>query len=120
MRRLVADENIPKSVVDWLLEKGYDATRSSEEGLRGATDSTLIRWAGKEGRTVLTLDEDFIMLHRQTKKPFNAIVIRTHPPTSERIKDLLTHLFSKVDVEKYTKELIIITDREIRIESHQI
>ncbi len=118
MPRLLADENIPKSIVDWLREKGYDAKRTSEEGLRGATDSTLIRWSQKEERIILTLDEDFIRLHRQLKKPFGAIVIRTHPPTSEKIKDLLKHLFSKVEVEKHAKELIIVTEREIRIESH--
>lgn len=118
MPRFLTDENIPRSIAEWLRDKGYDTTRASEVNLRGASDSTLIKWSQREDRIILSLDEDFIRLHRQLKKPFGVIVIRTHPPTPDKIKYLLTRLFSKVEIEKHSKELLMVTDREIRIESH--
>lgn len=116
--RLITDENVPASITEWLRAKGYDVRRTVEVVHRGAADATIIRYSQREGRIIVTLDHDFIRLYRQLGKPFGAIVIKAHPPTPSRIKELLTHLFSKVDVEKHSDELTIVTYREIRIETH--
>jgi predicted nuclease of predicted toxin-antitoxin system len=115
--RILLDENIPRSIADWLVKKGYTVARTSDIGLRGKSDTALIRFSQTESMIIVTLDEDFIKLHRQFKKPFGAIVVRTHPATPSKVERLLRNLLSNVKIEKYTKDLLIITDAEIRIES---
>lgn len=100
-----------------MIIRGYDTVRTSDVGLGGELDSSLIRWSQGKGVIILTLDEDFIRLRRAAKKQFSVIVIRTHPPTPDKIKELLDQLFSKVNMEEHVTDLIIVTDREVKIES---
>ena len=56
--RLLADENIPRLIVDRLLDRGHDVqwvTRVAS----GATDEQVLRLATTEARTLLTMDKDF-------------------------------------------------------------
>jgi len=115
--RIVTDENIPASITDWLRTIGHDVKEAGEVLHRGASDATIVRYSRREDRIILTLDQDFIRLYRQLSKPFGAMVIRAHPPTPSRIKVLLERLFSNVHIEKHSDELIIVNDKEIRIET---
>jgi len=114
----LADENIPKSVVSWLRENGHDILKAQDVGLTGATDSDLVNWSLENERVIITLDEDFGRFYRQLGKPLGVILIRTHPPTPERINHLLSVFLTKVRVDKHTDELMVVTDRGIRIGTH--
>ncbi len=117
MPRIPADENIPNSVAEWLRKQGYTVVRTSDIGLKGKPDSALIKASQTEGWVILTLDYDFIGLHRQAKKPFGAIVVRTHPPTPDRVKVMLGRLLLSVRIEEHSKDLLVVTEREVRVES---
>lgn len=119
MARLLTDENVPSSVSDWLRARGHDVRRVAEVIHSGASDDLVARNARKAGRTVVTLDQDFIGLYYQRPTPPGVIVIRTHPPTPARIKVLLELLFATVDMARHQGELIVITDTEIRIEGSE-
>jgi len=56
--RLLADENFPKSMVEWLRAAGNDVlwARTDRPGWK---DSALLELAETERRIVLTLDKDF-------------------------------------------------------------
>ena len=116
--RFLTDENIPKLVVSWLREQGYDVTKAQEVALNGATDSEIPNWSLKNGRMIIALDDDFSRLHRQLDKPLGVILIRTHPPTPDRINQLLSVMFSKVQTDKHANELVVLSDRSIRIGIH--
>lgn len=116
MVRFLADENVPRSVTNWLKENGHNVTRVQDVGLSGASDVAVAKRAMENGMIVITLDEDFVGL-RQMGTRLGTIVIKTHPATPERVKDLLSTLLSKVQVEKHDKDLLLVTDKEIRIES---
>ena len=104
---ILADENIPKSVISWFRERGYDVISATDVGLKGATDSALFKHALKNELIILTLDEDFV-----------GLVVRTHPATPERIKRLLSSSLSEFQINKHSKELIVITEQGIRIGLH--
>ncbi len=115
---ILADENIPKSVISWFRERGYDIISATDVGLKGATDSALFKHALKNELIILTLDEDFVGLYRQMSRRVGVIVVRTHPATPERIKRLLSSSLSEFQINKHSKELIVITEQGIRIGLH--
>lgn len=116
MARFLADENIPKSVVVWLNEQGYDTVRAQDKDLAGAKDSELASWSIENDSMILTIDEDFVRLRKQNKS-LGVILIRTHPPKADKINQLLSALLPKIRLDKHMKDLLIISDRGIRIES---
>ncbi len=58
MLRLAADENFHGSIVRGLLrrEPNVDIVRVQDAGLLGADDPTVLDWAAREGRILLTHD----------------------------------------------------------------
>ena len=56
--KLLADENIPASVVRMLKEEGYDI-RSIRIESPGISDAEVMRYAQQEKRVILTYDKDF-------------------------------------------------------------
>lgn len=118
MVRLLADENIPKSVVNWLREQGHDIVRAQDMGLSGADDHDVAVWAKEEGRMILTLDNDFTRLVRQVQTPVGIMLVSTRPSTPDRINHLLSVMLSKIRIDKHTEELIVVTDNAIRIGTH--
>ena len=58
MLRLAADENLNNSIVRGLLRRQpeLDIVRIQDVGLSGADDPTVLEWAAREGRVLLTHD----------------------------------------------------------------
>lgn len=59
MIAFLLDQGVPRSAVDHLQAAGYDAVHTSSVGLARADDETILEYAGKENRVVVTLDADF-------------------------------------------------------------
>jgi predicted nuclease of predicted toxin-antitoxin system len=115
LAKILADENIPKSVVSWLRSVGHDVVRSSEIGLKGAVDRNVIKRADEEGRVILTLDMDFASLYHQMGGFFGVVIVRVHPATPARIKSFLERVFVKVDLGEHAKSLIIASEKRVQI-----
>ncbi len=56
--RVLTNENIPKSVVQALRNRGHDVL-STKESLRGSRDELILDRAQAESRLVVTQDKDF-------------------------------------------------------------
>jgi hypothetical protein len=58
MLRLAADENFNNDIVRGILRRnpGVDIVRVQDAGLSGADDPTVLEWAAREGRALLTHD----------------------------------------------------------------
>jgi len=115
LAKILADENIPKSVVGWLRSIGHDVVRTSEVGLKGAPDRDVIGWAEVEGRIILTLDLDFASLYHRMEGLFGVVIVRIYPATPTRIKNFLERFFAKVDLREHAKSLIIASEKRIEI-----
>jgi predicted nuclease of predicted toxin-antitoxin system len=72
--RLVADENVPRSVVDALRDKGHDVVWIRTEP-PGIGDSAVLQRAVVEHRIVLTFDNDFGEIAGTTALPDDVGVI---------------------------------------------
>lgn len=89
--RLLADENLPKLMVDALRALGHDVLWARED-LAGAKDAVLLDLAEAEERLVLTLDKDFWQLAVQRPTPLErcgVVLFRVHPATSEKLQPLV-------------------------------
>jgi predicted nuclease of predicted toxin-antitoxin system len=115
LAKILADENIPKSVVSWLRSVGQDVVRSSEVGLKGTTDRNVIRRADEEGRIILTLDMDFASLYHQMGGLFGVVIVRVHPATPAKIKSFLERVFANVDLGEHAKSLIVASEKRVQI-----
>ena len=59
------DEHIPKSVVEGLRRRGVDVFTVHEAGRSGDSDEKQLAFATREGRVLVTFDDDFLRLgHR--------------------------------------------------------
>jgi predicted nuclease of predicted toxin-antitoxin system len=58
MLRLAADENVNSALIRGVLRRnpGLDLVRVQDVGLRGADDVTVLAWAAREGRVLITYD----------------------------------------------------------------
>jgi hypothetical protein len=65
MLRLLADENLNNDIVRGLLRRWpeLDLVRVQDVGLIAADDPTVLAWAAKEGRVVLTQDVSTVTKH---------------------------------------------------------
>jgi predicted nuclease of predicted toxin-antitoxin system len=66
--RYFTDAHIPKSVVTQLRQHGVDIIRCEDIGMKYAKDEAQLEYATKEGRTLVTCDEDFFRLAAQWRE----------------------------------------------------
>jgi len=79
--RFLADENVPRSLVDELSAFGHDVVwvRMARPGV---SDSEIVGWAIRDSRVVLTFDKDFGELAWQANLPVSFGVILFRLPLS--------------------------------------
>lgn len=63
--RFHLDENMHSAVAIGLRRRGVDVTTTAEVGLIGYSDEEQLEFALREGRMLITQDNDFLRLHAQ-------------------------------------------------------
>ncbi|MEM8523535.1 MAG: DUF5615 family PIN-like protein [Bacteroidota bacterium] len=61
------DEHIPKAVLKGLKTREIDAISCIEADMRTAKDEEHLLYAGRDGRVIVTYDNDFLKLHNEGK-----------------------------------------------------
>ena len=113
---ILVDENVPRSVMEWLKKRGLNFKGVSDVGLQGAKDENVARYAAENNMIILTLDADFgYIYHNVFRGSLSVIVIRVKPPTSVNIIETLNAVLKKVKLDELQKRLVIVTRRKIRI-----
>ena len=83
--RLLADENLPKAIIEALRTDSHDVLRARTD-CSGWKDAALLDFAESEARIVLTLEKDFWQLAVQRRVPLEqsgVVLFRVHPATPE-------------------------------------
>ena len=74
--RILADENVPRSILTWLRANGHDVNSASELGI-GDPDTRWLTLAESERRLILTSDKDFgDLVCRDGLSSFGIILLR--------------------------------------------
>jgi predicted nuclease of predicted toxin-antitoxin system len=71
---MLADENIDPEFIKYLRKSGFDVKSIVEEGLAGSSDETVIQYAEREGRVILTHDRDFGHIAFVQKEKFTGVI----------------------------------------------
>jgi len=111
--KFLADENISKSVVLWLREKGHDVLWIIE-GHRQLLDEKVLELALKEKRILLTNDNDFgEFIFRQRLKHGGVILFRFRCEKKEiylSVLEILLKDFSR----KLEQSFTVVSENQIR------
>jgi predicted nuclease of predicted toxin-antitoxin system len=80
--RFLADENIPRAVVEALAKQGHDVSTIGHFD-RGAGDQQIVARAEREARVILTFDKDFgEIAFRSVLSPLCGIILLRFVPHS--------------------------------------
>lgn len=112
--KFIADVNIEKPIVDFLSKQGYDIKWIPEFDCKIA-DESLLEFANKEKRILITNDKDFgDLVFLQRRVCTGIILFRVKgQQTKEKVKLIRKLLMSHQ--EKILKHFIVITRDKIRI-----
>ena len=112
--RFLADENVPRSVISALRERGHDVL-AVREVLQGADDQTLLRRAQGDARIVLTFDKDFGELAFRARLPATCGVILFRLAGASLDEDLARTLAAVESRGDWTGFFAVVTDTLIRL-----
>jgi len=114
--RILVDENVPLSVMEWLKKRRLSVKRVSEIGLKGARDENVARYALENKMIILTLDTDFAHIYHDVfRNSLGVIVVRVKPLTPLNIIEALDAALKKIKLEEVQKKLVIIAKKKARI-----
>jgi len=112
--KFLADENIEKSLVEWLRSQGSDVYYVPEES-PSIKDSKIIKIARKESRVLITNDKDFgELVFRQKKLTHGIVLIRATDESSENKLELLKNVLDKVG-DKVKNKFVVVNESGIRV-----
>jgi len=96
MLAMAADENFNNDILRGLLRRkpNLDLVRIQDAGLSGADDATVLEWAARENRVLITHDVSTITFHamervREGKRMPGVFEVSRSVPVKAAIEDLL-------------------------------
>lgn len=108
--KFLLDENIPRSVKQFLESKGF----SAEYTLKGISNSKAIALAKKKKSVFITRDTDFLNTSLFPPKDFPGIlVLQIHPPKAEKIVKALASFLA--EVKEFKGKLFVIEENWFKI-----
>ncbi len=120
--RLLADENVPHLVVEYICSRGHDAIWIGDEA-PGISDREVLSLATTEKRTLITFDTDFgeLVFRLGFGAPFGVILFRLPPDSPSSIAQTVvevlesqtdwTGVFSVVDENRIRTRLLPVGNR---------
>ena len=111
--RLLADENIPSLVVEFISARGHDAIWIAEKA-PGISDQEVLSFATVERRTLITFDTDFgeLVFRLGLSAPFGIILFRLPPDSPSSIAQTVVEVLeSRTD---WTKHFSVVDKNRIR------
>jgi len=111
---VLADENIPRTVVELLRAKGYDVKWVVEAGLQGADDNSLYKLAVEEQRVVISFDDYFAQrAHIDERHPLGVVILKFKPNNAQEVALLLNEALNIVG--DLQGKLVIVQRTRIRV-----
>jgi predicted nuclease of predicted toxin-antitoxin system len=108
---------MPYRVVEELRKKGFDVLSVAED-MRGFDDEKILKTAIRENRILVTNDKDFgEMVYRGKIKRRGVVLLRLRDDSFENTLKCLSRLFDKFGRTLQQKDLVVVTEKSIRIRS---
>lgn len=116
MIRLLLDQGLPRSTVDFLLGAGWDVVHACHCGLATASDEQILQYAQANGRVICTLDADFHALLAVSGASGPSVVrIRREGMRGSEVASLLVLVWSEVSASIERGAVVTVTESTIRL-----
>ena len=115
--KFLLDECMPRSSREVFRILRYDCIEARQAGLLGKDDLSVINFAIKSNRILITLDKDFanIYTYKPGTNPGIIILRPSYPATSTRICRLLCKFLKNLKRLEIKSSLVIVTQSKVRI-----
>ena len=114
------DENLPEEIALLLREATFDAMSVREEELGGENDEDLAEICRREGRNLITLDNDFSDMRKYPPNQYPGfIVLRVHRQNKKAIIGLFRRILPALQIEVLEHVLWIVEEHRIRIRGEE-
>ena len=115
--KLKVDENIGRSGIELLRQRGHDAIGVREQGLGGKPDSIVFEVCVAEGRTLITLDRDFGQVPRFPPERSAGIVVLdlAGPASQAGLRGRLRDFLALAETRPVAGELWIVEPGRVRV-----
>lgn len=109
--KLIANENIPNSVIKQLRVRNFDIISIREEK-KGMYDEKIIKLSNEKQRAILTMDKDFgFLTFHQKLHPYCITLFRIHPQSPDIIYESILNLLTLIKNQSIDlKNKFIVTD----------
>ena len=114
--RLLLDQGLPRSTVEYLRKIGIEAVHVGEIGMAEAEDREILAYASQNGLAIVTLDADFhALLARTASAEPSVIRIRIEGLRAEGLTDLLTTVLEICKEDLRKGAMVSVTEQAVRI-----
>lgn len=116
MIRLLLDQGLPRSTVNFLLGAGWDVVHACQCGLATASNEQILQYAQANGRVICTLDADFHALLAVSGASGPSVVrIRRNGMRGSEVASLLVRVWSEVSASLERGAVVTVTESAIRL-----
>jgi predicted nuclease of predicted toxin-antitoxin system len=114
--RLLLDQGLPRSTVEYLYKFGFEADHVGELGMAAASDAKILDFAREEGCVVVTLDADFhaLLTFARTTGP-SVIRVRIEGLGAEGLARLLVNVLEICEEDVKRGAVVSVTEAGVRI-----
>jgi len=107
---------MPKLVIAWLRQKGFELVLLSDVNLRRASDVEIALFAMQNDLVVLTQDLGFAKMYRtQYRRKLTVILVNTRAGTAQSVIKAINNAQLTLNLKAVQKQLVFITDRKVRV-----
>ncbi len=114
--KILANENVFEPIIEYLRNKGHEVISCRSPELSGSTDDEVYQKAVSEGLAIVTMDKDFMRIHRFP--PYNCggiILIKIYRRSVEETARIFSEFFEKINEERIKGNLVIINPEGVRL-----
>ena len=114
--RVLLDQGLPYSTVQYLKSAGWDVLHAADAGMERASDREIIEFARQNNRYCITLDADFHSIIAVDNAQFPSVIrIRQERLKGKDVAELLRRIYSVIEADLKTGAFVTVTNRSLRI-----
>jgi predicted nuclease of predicted toxin-antitoxin system len=118
MAKFKIDENLPAEAAQLLCGAGHDAVTVGQQQMAGHPDAAMANICQREGRAVVTLDQDFADIRAYPPGDYTGIIVlRLWRLDKPRVLSFLQRLLPVLQREPLVGKLWIVEETSIRVRS---
>jgi predicted nuclease of predicted toxin-antitoxin system len=109
--KILVDENIPRTTVTALIDRGHDVLDFRGSAREGSPDADLWNIALREERLLITTDKGFSAHRREDHA--GVLIVRLRQPNRKRIHNRVMLAFSRFGEDQWRGLTVIIRDQAL-------